>query len=341
MSTTSAYKRTQARRSYREAMAHYNEGSRSDIVSCSSQLLAMPAAAVPHPLGPPTVSGTNITVDTMLTQATRVTRMIMDLTLQRFVADRVFANAGGVMGGAVVFDQATLNELYATRDVERVEPGAEVPIITSDRTQPQVAPVEKWGGKVWVSDEARERNNVAAFTNQVRQLSNTLVRRINARAIEVLEASITASGQTTVGRNWSTASDVGPDASTTTRQNLPMRDFALAQKLADVQELGVNIDLWLLNPQEYMNLVVLYGAAGLGRVLQDIGISVYASNRVTAGTAYALASGQVGEMRIEKPLSTESWREPNRERTWVQSTVRPVMYVTNPYAVIKFTGLAG
>src|SRR3954469_22697122 len=131
----------------------------------------MPVATVAHPLGPPVISGTTITVDTMLNQPTRVTRMIMDLTLQRFIADRVFASAGGVSGGAVVYDQAILNELYTDRDVQRVAPGEEFPIITSSRQAPKLAQVEKWGGKVFVTDEARDRNNSVALTNQLRQLS--------------------------------------------------------------------------------------------------------------------------------------------------------------------------
>jgi hypothetical protein len=347
--TTSAMKRARRVRAteanvLRAILALHNEGTPSQIVGAKAAIqangLQAATAAVPHPLGPPVVSGTTITVDTMLNQPTRITRMIMDLTQQRFIADRIFANAGGVAGGAVVYDEATMNELYTSRDVERVEPGMEFPIITSDRLQPKVAPVEKWGGKVWVADEARDRNNSAAFTNQIRQLANTIIRKINQRAIEVLEASITASGQTFVGRNWSTATDVGPDASVTTRQNLPMRDFALAQRMADEDELGVNFTLWIVNPQEYMSLFLLYGS-GLGQMLQQVGVSIYVSNRVAAGTAYVVAGTQTGEMRVEKPLGTETWREPERERTWVQSSVRPVMYVTNPYSVLKVTGLAG
>lgn len=344
--TTSATKRANRVRAtqdnvLRAVLAKYNSSPPSGIIRAERAVTAFPAAAVPHPLGPPTVSGTNITVDTMLNQPTRITRMIMDLTLTRFIADRVFASAGGVTGGAVVYDEATLNELYTSRDVERVEPGMEFPIITSERQQPKVAPVEKWGGKVWIADEARDRNNAASFTNQIRQLANTIIRKINQRAIEVLEASITASGQTVVGRNWATATDTGPDATRTTRQNLPMRDFALAQRMADEDELGVSLTLWLLNPQEYGNLIMLYGADGLPAVLRAMGIDIYVSNRVTPGTAYVVAGTSTGEMRMEKPLGTETWREPNRERTWVQSSVRPVMYVTNPFAVFRFTGLAG
>jgi hypothetical protein len=286
------------------------------------------------------VSGTTITVDTMLNQPTRITRMIMDLSLQRFIADRVFAAAGGVTGGAVIYDEATLNELYLSRDVKRIAPGMEFPIVTSDRQVPKIAPVEKWGGKVWISDEARDRNNSAAFTNQIRQLTNTVIRKINQRAIEVLEASITASGQTAAGRNWSTYNPNGSSA--TAPQQGPLRDFALAAQLAEEDELGVVYSLWLLNPQEYTNLLV--GLGGPGNITAFLGamnVDIYVSNRVTAGTAYVVAGQTTGEMRIEKPLGSETWREPNRERTWVQASVRPVMYVTNPYAVIKFTGLAG
>ena len=325
--TTSAYKR---------AMRDHG------ILVAQAYIAAMAnPAATPHPLGPPVVSGTTITVDTMLNNPTRVTNMLMDLTLQRFLADKIFASAGGVTGGAVIYDEMTTNDLYTNRDIERVEPGMEFPIITSERPQPKIAQVEKWGGKVWISDEARDRNNSASFTNQIRQLGNVVVRKINQRAIEVLEASITASGQTVVGRNWSTATDVGPDASVSTRQQLPVRDFALADRMAFEDELGVNYTLWPLNPQEYSNLIILYGPGGLSALLQTLNLSIYVSNRVPAGVAYVVAGTMLGEMRVEKPLGTRTWREEGRERTWVQASVRPVMYVTNPYAVLKFTGLAG
>src|SRR5499427_4055794 len=119
---------------------------------------ANPAA---HPLGPPTVSATTITVDIALNSPTRVTRTIMDLTLQRFFADRVFTNQGGVTGGAVIYDVALTNDIYLERDIARVAPGQEFPIVTSLRRAPQVAAVEKWGGKFFTTDEARDRNDVS------------------------------------------------------------------------------------------------------------------------------------------------------------------------------------
>lgn len=311
------------------------------ILSIEREVQASPLvpSSVSHPLGPPTTSGTLVTVDTMLNQPTRITRMIMDLSLQRFIADRVFSSAGGVSGGSVIYDQATLNELYAARDVEQVAPGAEFPLITSERHVPKIATVEKWGGKVFVTDEARDRNNSVGFTNQIRQLTNTIIRKINARAVAELEAQVQAFSQIVVGRNWQAVITAGTSASNANQY--PARDFALARQLADQQELGVVFDLWLLNPQEYAQLVVIYQTAGLTGLLDALNISIYVSNRVPAGTAYAVASQQVGEIRVEQPLGTETWREQETQRNWVQSSVRPVMYVTNPFAVQKFTGLAG
>lgn len=297
----------------------------------------MPAAQVAHPLGPPVISGTTITVDTMLDQPTRVTRMIMDLSLQRFIADRAFASAGGVSGGAVIYDQAVLNELYADRDVQRVSPGAEFPLITSSRQAPKLAPVEKWGGKVFVTDEARDRNNSVMLVNQLRQLTNTIIRKINARAVAELETQLALfPSQTFAGNNW--ASVVTGGSSQSNASAWPIADFAKANMLTAQNELGVNLDTWLINPTQLMRLQIIYGD-NFADVIRSQSVNIYTSNRVAVGTAYALAAGQVGEMRIEKPLGTRTWRDEGTERTFIQASVRPVMYVTNPYSVYKITGL--
>lgn len=293
-----------------------------------------------HPLGPPTLTGTVIGVDTMLQYPTRITRLLMDLTLQRFIMDRLFTSAGGVTGGAVIYDVATVNELYTTRDVERIAPGGEFPLITSARRAPNMALVEKWGGKTFITDEARDRNLSTFFGNEMKKLGNTMIRKLNQRAMDVLLAAIAANGgaSTFVGHNWQTI--VVGGASPTNVNAMPGADFSRAQLLADIVEIGINYNLLLLNPQEAAQLSLVY-ADRLSGVLSSYGLAVYVSNRVPAGTGYLVAQGELGEIRIEKPLGTETWREPGTERTMVQSSVRPVMYVTNPYAVMQITGLAG
>ncbi len=310
------------------------------IVSAGSLLAAavFPNPAQ-HPLGPPTISGTSFTVDMALNAPTRVTRMLMDLTLQRFFADRVFSNGGGVSGGAVVYDELIANDLYGDRDIEKVMPGDEFPLLTSTRRAPKVAEVEKWGGKFFITVEARDRNDVAVFTRNVRQLSNTIVRKINQRAVEALESAVQASPNRLVtGVNWATVVTGGSSASNSTLW--PGYDFAKAQYLAEVDELGIVYDLWIMNPAEYLQLVRIYGPT-LNDLLASLGLSIFVTNRVVAGTAYVVAENQVGQMRIEQPLATTQWYEQSNERFWTQSSVRPLWFVDNRPAVLKFTTLAG
>ena len=303
--------------------------------------MATIANPVAHPLGAPVVSGTEITVDTLSKQPTRVTKMVMDLTLQRFLLDRLFTSAGGVTGGAVLYDQVTENNLYLIRDVEKVAPGGEFPVVTSARLAPKIATVDKWGGKFDMTDEARDRNDTLAFTNHVRQVANTIVRKLNQYAVAVVDAAVTANSRTLSGHSWSAAVPNGnsPTAPAVT----PFGDINLAKKNAEVDELGIEYDTLLVNPSEELSLLnfAQFDAAKLRGVLAEIGITeLYASNRVTAGSALLVASGQVGEFRVEEPLATESWREQPKQKTWWQTSVRPVAYVTNAFAIMKINGVA-
>lgn len=291
--------------------------------------LPMPTS---HPLGPPVVSGNTITVDTMLRQPTRITRMIMDLTQERFIADRIFAGGGGVTGGAVVFDMAVENELYLNRDVEAIAPAGEFPMIVSDQLVPSTAKVEKWGAKTFITDEARDRNDSAGFTKMMRQLANTFVRKLNQRAIATLDAALAAGTRTVIGNNWGTYDpEVDPP------QEAPAYDFGRAEMQAENEEMGIDYNLWLINPQEALNLTAIYGPALSGPMMP----SFYSSPRIKAGTAYAVAERQVGQARIEKPLGTVTWREDKTERTWVQSSVRPLWFVDNMFSILRFTKLDG
>ncbi|MET0994001.1 MAG: major capsid protein [Mycobacterium sp.] len=292
---------------------------------------------VQHPLGPGSVSGTSFTVDMAVNAPTRVTRTLMDLTLQRFFADRVFANGGGVSGGAVVYDALVANDLYADRDIERVAPGDEFPLITTSRRVPQVAEVEKWGGKFFVTVEARDRNQTSVFARNVTLLSNTIVRKINQRAVETLEAAVQqAPNRVLTGNNWANVVTAGSTASNSTLW--PGYDFARAQTVAETEELGIVYDLWIMNPQEYLQLARIYGT-GLNDLLSSLGLDIFVTNRVATGTAYVVAEGQAGQMRIEQPLGTEQWYEEKTQRFWTQSSVRPLWFIDNRFAILKFIGL--
>lgn len=294
---------------------------------------------VAYPLGPPTVSGTTVTVDTMQKQPTRVTRFIMDITQEKFILDRLMASPGGVTGGAVIYDQATENELYTQRDVESVRPGKEFPVVTSERQQPRVAEVDKHGGKIFLTIEARDRNDQTALQNELRKLGNTIVRKNNEYAVSVLNAAITEHNRTMPGNDWSTLILEGNNP--TAPADRPTADFATANVEALRKQLGVNFNTLILAPEDEANLIIGYGEK-LDAVLKSLGItSRFSSVQMDAGEAILAAEKQVGEFRLEQPLMTESWYEEETQRFWWQSSVRPVAYVTNPFSMIKLTGLQG
>ncbi|ORL83907.1 major capsid protein [Prescottella equi] len=298
-------------------------------------------APVAYPLGAPTLSGNQLTVDLALKQPGRITKRIADLTLQKFIVDKIFASSGTtVASGAVIYDQVTRNELYTTRDVEERAEGAEYTIVGGERGEPKVASSEDWGGKFSITDGAIRRNDKVYFDNQVTQLANTIVRKVNARAVATLDAAITDLGGAGVvpGHDWSDVTLTG--TSPTPNNARPFADFAKVQLAADVEELGVVYDLWILNPQEHHNLRIAYGP-DLDAILAEAELEIFSSNRVVAGTGYAVARGQVGFLDYEQGLTTETWREQKTRKTWVQSSVIPIMGVTNPYSIKKLTGLAG
>jgi len=292
-----------------------------------------------YPYAAPSVNGSAVTVEQMLNQPTRITRYLSDIQLRGYVASTIFSSPTGVSGGAVIYDQLTLNDLFGNRDVQNVEPGGEFPVMQSDNPTPLVASVEKYGGKFFVTDEARDRNDGGTIQREGRKLMNSIMRKTDQKAIAVLDAAIAANAsQTVVGVNWNTVVTAGSSASNATLY--PAADLAKVQLLADTQELGVSFDTWIVNPAQKAQFNLIYGQGG-SDVLGSYGVNLLSSNRVAAGTAYVVAAGQVGEIRIEKPLSTETWRDHGRQRTWVQSDMRPVMYVTDPFSVVKVTGLAG
>lgn len=300
--------------------------------------MAQNAAA--YPLAAPTVNGSTITVETMLQQPIRITRYLSDITLRNYISPLFFSSPGGVTGGAVIYDQLTLNDLFPTRDVQEVAPAAEFPLITSDNVDPKVASVEKHGGKFFVTDEARDRNDQGVIQREGRKLINAMIRRQDARAIATVDAALAANpSQVITGVNWNTVVTGGSSQSNASAW--PAADLAKVQMLADQQELGVEVDTLILNPAQYFQLALVYGK-DLQSLFDSYGITtVQSSNRVAAGTAYALQAGLPGEQRFEKPLSTETWRDAETQRTWVQTDARFVQYVTDPFSVFKLTGLAG
>ena len=293
---------------------------------------------ISYPLGLP--SNIQGGLDFLLANPTRVTRVIANIALQGFYVDRIFAPAGPITGGAVVYEQATTNDLYASRDVEQVGPGDEFPVITFAKGPVLTAQVEKFGGKFFVTDEARRRNQIGNVNRALQQLANTIQRKSQQRCLLELTAAIAANSRTAAGTSWKAAADV-TDAARTGRTG-PVSDLTMVEEANSTLALGYSYNAAIMHPTDWRNFRLATGGdAGSARaLLADSGITdLWVTPYKTVGSVYWFAMRMVGELGYEVGLSTETWRDPNgRQQDWWQSFVLPVCYVTDPYAILETTG---
>jgi hypothetical protein len=302
----------------------------------------MASSPVAVPLGPPTVSGTLITVDEALRQPNIITRDIARLAQQQFFADRVFSNAGDVQGGAVLVElpNPIATDLYAERGVQEVAPGEEFPNMTFLRGVPIVVKPRKIGGQWYVTKEAVKRNDVRLMANAMTQTANTIALTLDSMAVAVLQAAISANSRTfSTTQSWATAAGVTYLNRSGTNQALS--DLLAAVTSINLEQRGHILNSALIHPNQNLSLQQEYGPSGIGEALASAGITNYfVSPRVTAGTVILYEEGAVGGWATEFPLTEEVEYERKTQRTWYQWSVSPVMYVDDPYALLQLTGVA-
>jgi hypothetical protein len=301
------------------------------------------ADAFTNPLTAPTVSGTNVTVDVLLNNPTIVSREVADMVMRNFFLDKVFDVGGSVTGGAVIYTQASVIDVYTDRDIERVQPGAEFPIVTGARIGPLVAAVEKYGGKFPVTDEAKRRNDPSRVTNQVRRLANTITRKIQQRGLAELEAAITAFSRTTAAATtWKAAAEEAQLNRVALKS--PLTPLLKAMELMEVLEMGYEFNTLITNPSDAYYLRAFFGEQGkVSAALADLGIeNLVVTPRKTAKSVILTAGKQGGQMRMETPMTTVTEREGApllRDQTWIQTEINAAVFVTDPYAMLEITAI--
>lgn len=290
----------------------------------------------------PTLVGNDLTVAMVLQQPTRITERIASIANESLLVDKIYRPYGTqVVGGSILFNVVHREEFFLdeSQTIEPRAPGTQYPVVKRVDPTNYKADVEDWGGKFSIEDERVSRNDRQYLLDQTTQLTNEIVRKIDTRALAVLNAAMTGAN-IVPGHNWLTAQTVGPESSQTPNQELPAADLAGAMMVGESTELGVKFDTLIVNPQERFALNVTYGA-GLQALLASYGLTLYSTKLVAAGTAYVLQGGQVGYVGFEKILNTESWRRPEERISWVQAFAQPAFAVNKPQCCIKITGLAG
>jgi hypothetical protein len=300
----------------------------------------MPATVSMYPPTAPRYNpdGLTVTVDLFLNSPPRVQRALDAMTLNRFIADELFAAGPQATGGAVVFDQLTsTGEFFTERDVEAIAPGAEFPIVSEGVAEPLVARVTKWGAAGIVTYEEIDRDRRDVLARLLVKIRNTIVRKVDSVALATLDRApvqtMTASGA------WNNA---GTDV---------IGDLEAARVMIDEQDMGYTADLCIINPRTKLDLkrnpgirealprenmgANLLGGADLGQLL---GFRWAISNRVPAGTIWVTSAKVVGSISDEVPLYSRVIDEPRNERRLIMAGRRVVPFITDPRAAVRITG---
>lgn len=287
----------------------------------------------------PELSGRRLSVDTALKQPTTIRNRIAALADEQILLPKLFRPLGGpVQGGGMLYSVLAASDFF-TSDVEKRSPRTEYKVVEGVDPDPQLAVVEDWGGKFQVAQEQVLRNDVSYLDQQTTQLANTIARKLDVRAVEVITAAVT--GDNIVpGHDWSTVKTVGPAADLTPSGELPTHDLSAAQLASDLQELGTTLDALIVHPNQAHALRVAYGD-NLQAMLESAGLQLFSNPRIAAGTAWCVESGAVGTVGFESPLTIDTWVDKATRSWFVQAYVVPALACDRPYAAKKLTGLAG
>ncbi len=288
----------------------------------------------------PTLSGQVLSVDAALKHPTIIQTRIAKLADKQLLLGKFFRQLGNpIQGGALLYSTITATDFYAAGGMEKRAPGAEYAVIEGVAPEPRLAPVEDWGAKAILPAEAILRNDANLLDNTVTQLSNTLARKLDTRAVAALQAG--GIGSLAPASGWDDLVMVGPLDAITPSAARPSAHWAEVQEMADLEELGVQHDLLVVHPEQAKQLRVSY-SENLEAALESAGFTngMFSNPRIPIGTAFVLEQGAVGTVGFELPLTVDIWEEKGT-RSWViQVYAVPAMAVDRPYAAKKIVGLS-
>jgi len=333
-------------KSIRELLARAGAG---DIPVSENGLPILSGAEVQNPvampLGPATVSGTTITVDTYVNPPTQIPGIIRTLVAanQGYFAETIFATPGfTVEGGAIIYEETFPEDFFLPKGKEGAPraPGAPAKRLGSTRRPIKAAYPESWAGAIEVTDEARRRNMVIAIRRQFIQAANTIANNIQLRALTYLAEKVAEWERQDEGNNWREARPEG--LVNVDPFKMPHRDLALIQKLFAEDKVGVMPDTVILNTEDNYFLDVLYSSypnGGLDGMLRNYGITKrLVSVLAPEGNPYFLKSGGIGVMAFEKPLTQETHRQPGFKDLY-ELDVAPVLVAYDASAIRQLTGV--
>lgn len=275
----------------------------------------------------PELTGQTLNVNVALKTPQTIEHSIADALSGRLLLEKFFSPYGNrVVAGGILYSPLAVGDAFAG-NVERRAPGTQYRRVEPVRPEKRLALVEDWGATIEILDETRDRSDIREFSNQLLGLTNSLQLRLDAGAMEAINAAdIEVFSPET---NWSDLVFVGPLDQITPSSQRPSAHIAEAQMLAAFEELGARFNLMVINPTQEFQLRRAY-AEGLRAMLDSVGLSLFVNPRVPEGVVYLLKETCVGVVGFERPLTVDVIDDRKHRRTEVQAYAVPVFVVDSP-----------
>jgi hypothetical protein len=295
--------------------------------------------------------GPQITVDTLINDPTMIPALVMSLANQAFLADVLFRGFDGVQGGAVLYEESTPLYGDAGTDGDIVyEEWSEIPAAVGILGKPRVARVKPRALAVKISERMRRWNQMDKVNNQITQVVNTFVDKIDRAAMSLLlrNNAIPTFAASVVWTDYANA--------------VPLNDILIGKKTVRTQkdaqgnEFGFIPDTIVLNDGAETDLLLNKAIQTLYRGSSAPDNPVFKgqwdtnmlklnwlfSPRMDADKALLLQSKKVGFVGDDIPFnSTELYQERRETETWRSDTKRwSAMGVDQPLAACVITGIS-
>lgn len=283
----------------------------------------MPNALIPE------LTGRRLTVDVALKQPSLIRDRIAQIADDQLLLPKFFHPFGAKIEGAgLLYSVVKASDFYTT-DVEPRAPGTEYKAVEGVDPAKKLAVVQDHGGWFEINDEEIARNDISKLDSETIQLGNTIAKRLDALAMAALEASDIE--KIAIDGTWLNLVAEGPLDQVTESAARPLSHLSEAQLEADLDELGVRLNLVVCHPRNAHELRIFYGPE-LDAALKSVGLELYAHPRVTYNQPYVVVKGQVGVVGFETPLTTEPIDIRERRCKRIQSYVVGTFAVDRPAA---------
>jgi hypothetical protein len=158
-----------------------------------------------YPPAPPTLTGDILSIHRLLDSPTYISRMLRDVKDLRFVSDKILSQRFRSTGGAVLYEVS--EPIRNVRNAQSVAAGSEYPRDTPGIGTAAVAAVQKWGQKVFLSDEQLKRS--VKMGDQVKRslakVIATVIAQVDAVTLSLIASQVTQTQAAIAAWNAGTA----------------------------------------------------------------------------------------------------------------------------------------